>query len=168
MRTLVIHPTDITTDFLKVIYADKGWTVVNEDKSKAELIELIEAHDRIVMLGHGTEDGLLGFKWYAVDNSLVKYLRSKECVCVWCHAKGFVERYKLKGFYTDMFISEVYEAMYHNVKATAEEIEDSNNSFANALSRAIDTESVRDNTLELYEDNSLVSSFNRKRLYFKS
>lgn len=33
MKTLVIHPQDKSTDFLKEIYSDKNWTVLNKNTS---------------------------------------------------------------------------------------------------------------------------------------
>lgn len=59
MKTLVIHPKDITTDFLSDIYSDKDWTVININVSKSFLKKQIKEHDRIVMLGHGTGEGLV-------------------------------------------------------------------------------------------------------------
>ncbi len=60
MKILIIHPDDPTTDFLSQIYAqfvDK--TVVKGGITKSELRELIESHDRILLLGHGSPYGLL-------------------------------------------------------------------------------------------------------------
>lgn len=37
MKTLAIHPKDITTDFLSEIYSDKDWTVITENISKKKL-----------------------------------------------------------------------------------------------------------------------------------
>ena len=60
MKTLIIHPKDSTTTFLKHIYApilDKTIVTVGIDKS--ELRELIYNHDRVIMLGHGSPWGLM-------------------------------------------------------------------------------------------------------------
>ena len=59
MKTLVIHPKDKTTDFLKTIYHGRGWTVINGGCTKADVDKAIEEHDHIIMLGHGTPQGLL-------------------------------------------------------------------------------------------------------------
>ncbi len=75
MKTLVIHPKDSTTDFLSEIYSDKNWTVVNTNVSKKFLKEQIKSHDRIVMLGHGTESGLIGFDKFIIDSTWVYLLR---------------------------------------------------------------------------------------------
>ena len=60
-KVLVIHPFAFhPTRFLEPIYAkipDK--TVITGGKTKEEICELIRSHDRILMMGHGGEDGLL-------------------------------------------------------------------------------------------------------------
>jgi hypothetical protein len=167
MKTLVIHPDDTSTDFLKVIYDDKDWNVITSHKSKSQLKDLIQEHDRIVMLGHGSGGGLIGDLGYEIDGSLADTLRPKKCVFVWCHAKSFVEKYNLKGFYTDMFISELYEAMFHAVKSSANEVYESNHSFARAFNRGIDADDILTETMKGYDDTSLVAKFNKDRLYFK-
>ena len=59
-RTLVIHPKDKSTDFLKVIYANKpDWTVVTGNMTTEDVNDLITQHDHIIMMGHGTPQGLL-------------------------------------------------------------------------------------------------------------
>lgn len=59
-RKLVIHPKDRTTDFLKVIYAGRDdMTVINGGVTKETVKKAIDAHDHIIMMGHGTPQGLL-------------------------------------------------------------------------------------------------------------
>jgi len=55
MKTLVIHPNDETTEFLNKIYEDKDWKVMSFELTKAALTKQIAVHDRIVMLGHGSD-----------------------------------------------------------------------------------------------------------------
>ena len=51
---------------LKAVYEGKGYDVINDGSiSQEDLIKAIEEHDTIIMLGHGTPDGLL-----AVDKKL--------------------------------------------------------------------------------------------------
>lgn len=140
MKTLVIHPKDVTTDFLSIIYADKDWTVINSQTSRSTIKKAIKAHDRIIMLGHGTEEGLIGFdkRGFVVNSSMIYVLREKECVCIWCNADHFVKRYRLIGFYTGMIISEYEEALMFSVKADSKEIDDSNTLFAESVKNAID------------------------------
>lgn len=60
MNKLIIHPEDRSTDFLKVIYDGRDdTTVITGGKTTEEVNEAIKSHDHIVMLGHGTPQGLL-------------------------------------------------------------------------------------------------------------
>jgi hypothetical protein len=59
MKTLVIHPKDRTTDFLKPIYHGRGYTVITGGCTKADVAKAIDEHDHIIMMGHGTPQGLL-------------------------------------------------------------------------------------------------------------
>lgn len=174
MKTLVIHPKDPTTDFLSEIYSDKGWTVINSNVSKKILKEQIKAHDRIVMLGHGSNKGLFGFNRLVIDSNLVYLLREKKCVCIWCNADEFVNKYELKGFYTGMIISEYEEAIECNVPTTIDCVNQSNKDFAFAIKNSIDCDDMLKKVIELYRsktslieavDMHSVHYFNVNRLY---
>lgn len=168
MKTLVIHPKDTSTDFLSDIYSGKDWTVITTNISKSKLKTLIKEHDRIVMLGHGTENGLIGFDRFVINSELVYLLREKHCVCIWCNADKFVEKYKLKGFYTGMIISEDIEANMYCVKATYDEIKESNKLFATAIKESIDSENS-ENMVEkaksIYNLDTYIVKFNKENLY---
>jgi hypothetical protein len=166
MKTLVIHPKDSSTDFLSTIYSDKDWTVINTNTSKKFLKEQIKLHDRIIMLGHGTPCGLLGFNRFVIDSTLVYLLREKDCVCIWCNADLFVEKYKLKGFYTGMIISEFEEAMYFTVRTDDDDIDFSNSLFANAIKESIDNVDMLSNVKRIYDGVSPVITYNKKNLYY--
>lgn len=168
MKTLVIHPKDSTTDFLSVIYSDKDWTVINSNTSKKILKEQIKTHDRIVMLGHGTEKGLIGFDRLVIDSKWVYLLREKICVCIWCNADVFVEKYGLKGFYTGMIISEYEEAIMCCVHTNSFWISESNTDFALAIKNSIDAENMLEKAKLLYEGNTSVVEFNRNNLYYEA
>ena len=111
MKTLVIHPKDLTTDFLCPIYESiECKTILRSGLSKDEVADQISVHDRIIMLGHGSPNGLFAVgqficgNSYIIDNSLAKLLAEKdENIYIWCHANKFVENSNLKGFYTGMF-----------------------------------------------------------------
>ena len=52
MKTLIIHPDDPSTDFLKPIYEHiTNATIVTGGISKKEVNQLIEQHDCIYMMG---------------------------------------------------------------------------------------------------------------------
>lgn len=167
MKTLVIHPKDESTDFLKAIYADKNWTIINDNPSHSKLKTLIKEHDRIIMLGHGSQDGLYGFDRFVIDSTLVYLLREKECVCIWCYAHQFVEKYGLKGFHTDMFISELDEAFLMGVDCfSPSEINESNIKFAEIVNQYIDEANCLELIKNDYEPINEVVKYNRDRLYY--
>lgn len=167
MKTLVIHPKDITTDFLSDIYSDKDWTVININVSKSFLKKQIKEHDRIVMLGHGTGEGLIGFKRLIIDSNYVYLLRDKITVCIWCNADNFVKKYNLKGFYTGMIISEMDEANCYSLYETSQaNITASNILFATAIKNAIDSDDMLSVVQQKYkkDDNNIVN-FNKERIW---
>ena len=146
MSTLIIHPKDPSTDFLKPIYApikDKSgiWGGIR----KTHLMKLIEDHERIIMLGHGSPRGLLSMGQfymagnYIIDWSMVELLSQKtQNIFIWCHADQFVQGYGLQGLFSGMFISEVSEAFYCGLKnCTQKVIDESNSLFADIVSRNI-------------------------------
>lgn len=180
MRTLFIHPTDPTTEFLNSVYADY---VGNEDVSvlegtrihHSELEEAIRNADRIVFLGHGTEYGLVelyrddngnprNFN-YVITSRDLQLFRDKEVLCIWCNANIFAERYDLNAFYTGMFVSEVDEAVNYCLPPSQEMIDASNNLFVNILSRCVfdDISSIRGIIDRGYIDNNNpIICFNRE------
>ena len=167
MKTLVIHPDDRSTDFLKVIYEGKGYTVETDReilRSPKQVKELIKKHDRIMMMGHGHPYGLF---FTCINPEMVYLLREKECVCIWCNADKFVERYGLRGFYTGMFISEVGEAGYFRIETTQEKIDYSNNLFVEHLREVIDSPNVLTEIKSSYVGECPVIKFNNERLYYK-
>lgn len=165
MKTLVIHPDDRSTDFLKEIYAGKGYTVVTDKnilRSPSEVKKLIKEHGRIMMMGHGYPGGLF---FTCINSEMVYLLREKLCVCIWCNADKFVEKYGLRGFYTGMFISEVGEARYFGIQTTQEAVTESNELFASLLRERIDSLNVLNEIKSSYIGDSPVIQFNNQRLY---
>lgn len=168
MGTLVIHPDDRSTDFLSAIYEGKDWTVMRHYVSSNEIKDAIKAHDRIIMMGHGSDEGLYGkYGGLLITSELVYLLREKYCVCIWCYAKEFFEKYKLKGKYTDMIISELEEANYMNVAtANASHILQSNNLFALTMRDFVNDEITLGEAIEQYKDDTNpVIEYNRVRIF---
>jgi len=181
MKTLVIHPEDKSTDFLRPIYQNiKGATVLTKDVSSARLEKEIRAHDQILMMGHGTPSGLMnvarvGEGAFAIGKQHVEILRNKRCIFIWCNADQFVERYQLKGLYTGMFISEVSEAIFCKVPADQGTVDASNFRFADLLGNVLTEaptdydhvfEHVKTTYGELAEVNE-IASYNNQRWYFE-
>ena len=181
MKTLVIHPDDKSTYFLCPIYQTiQDKTVLRKGVSKNEIKEQIKIHDRIIMLGHGSPDGLFAvgqFKTdnsYIIDSSLSDMLAEKEeNVYIWCHANKFVEKFDLKGFYTGMFVSEILEALYCELPLIEQMVVDeSNDGFSKIVSNHInDSKSdIYTNTIKEYQiiaNRNLVAAYNIIRIYSK-
>jgi len=170
MKTLVIHPDDRSTDFLKQIYEGRDFTVVTKHKrdadySRKEFIQQVKDHDRIIMMGHGYPGGL--FMSY-IDSTVVYLLREKECVCIWCNADQFVNKYGLKGFFTGMFISEVGEARWFQIQTTQESVDYSNELFTRLVTENIDNENIHSVLKENYVGDCPVIDFNNDRLYYNA
>jgi hypothetical protein len=170
MKTLIIHPDDITTQFLSECYVDNllidsDYTLVDYDMRKNELEELIKNNDRIIMLGHGSENCLYGYDKYVIDSTYVYLLKDKICIGIWCNADQFFRKYHLKGFYTGMIISEYIEAYYYNINANSDEIKESNRLFALALKSSINTKDFVDNMKSIYKGDTDLIKFNQNNLF---
>ncbi len=178
MKNLIIHPADRSTDFLKPIYENISDAIIlNGGATKDQVKELMVQHDRIIMLGHGSPFGLfsvgqfIGNNGYIVDSTMVDVLKNVECISIWCNADQFMNRHKLYGFYSGMFISEVGEAHYCGLPGTEQKtVDTSNHYFAQLLGEVINEplsviyEHIKENYGLLTEDNP-VALYNHNRLY---
>lgn len=179
MKTLIIHPKDRTTFFLDIVYENvPNKTVVTGGVTRVELVNLIQSHDRVMMLGHGTPEGLLNMgqfpdsNAYVIDRWMAPLLSEKEeNVFIWCNADQYVNKHQLKGFYSGMFISEVGEAFYCGLPGTTQDIiDESNYGFCEILGDMINEpkdviyESVKEKYGQIADGNP-VALYNHKRLY---
>lgn len=177
--TLVIHPKDVTTDCLSVIYEGRGWDVIRDyNTPRKKVIKQIKSHRRIVMLGHGSGGGLLAggdtdwgfyrFMHYIVDHEMASLLKKKETYSIWCFSDQFFRAHNLKGFHTGMIISEVGEerAMLGYEPLTAEEMEENMKLFCGTCAKYFDLppEEAREKILEEYVGSDPVTQFNRKNI----
>lgn len=146
MKRLIIHPKDRTTDFLKPIYAGLDATVITGGFQKDTVRKLAEGYDQVIMMGHGSPSGLFAcgqfsptFNGCIVDGSWADILAEKaNSVFIWCNADQFTAKHNLSGFFTGMFISEVFEAWVcglRNVKQS--EVDESNERFSKIMGDAI-------------------------------
>jgi hypothetical protein len=180
MKTLVIHPEDRSTDFLKPIYANiKRKTVLSKNISRNKLLAAVRSHDTIIILGHGSSSGLfnvsgIGKGVMVVGESLVEELRDKQLIAIWCNCDKFIERHDLNALYSGMFISEVSEARYCGVQGDQAMVNESNNTFAALLGRmltetSMDLGKAYDMVLESYEElgeSNIVAKYNSDRFYY--
>ncbi len=174
-NTLVIHLKDASTEFLKLIYKDKDYDVINEfqtNDSEKELREAIEKHDKIIMMGHGLPTGLInptrkgGF--VAIDHSFADLLRKKETISIWCWSDQFFRAYKIKGFHTGMIISECREQSYALGKVYLNKEQQLANmeKFSTIVGECIEKspKEMKEYILEHYNDDDEVTKFNRENI----
>jgi hypothetical protein len=184
MKTLIIHPDDRSTDFLRAVYAGiPNKKVLTGGMSIWEVDAEIQKADRVIMLGHGTPSGLLSvgqFKGgaYVVDAQSASLLEDKkECIYIWCYASDFVKRHQLKGFASGMFISEVSEADYCRVRnvngrsVTQEQVDTQCEYFCEVVGKGINLSSkeLYKFTVDAYGemlDHCPIVRYNHSRLYF--
>jgi len=171
MKTLVIHPDDRSTDFLKEIYLGRGYDVITRwDMTYPVLKAMVETHDRIMMMGHGSPSGLIGYGHIFMNPEFVKVLQTKDTVCIWCNADKYVEPNNIKGFYTGMFISEVGEARYFGINVSQDVIDHSNELFAQEMRRCVDLGNPKlicEEIKSVYVGDNEVFNFNNDRLYYR-
>jgi len=173
MKNLFVHMADESTDFLAEIYRGVPGKVIRNDIPTDEMNQLIEQHERVVMMGHGSPSGLFGIASGAIISQRnAEALRDKENIYIWCHASAFVRNYDLKGFSTGMFISEVGEAVYCGINETPalqEHVTKSNDTFASLVRENIDkpTAEIHNNVKAYYncqyQDHPVVE-YNSNRL----
>lgn len=179
--TLIIHPEDSTTVFLKDIYKDiPDKTVVQGGVTKKEIEEMIQSHDRIMMMGHGSPSGLFSVgqfpdtRIFIIDSSMTSLLEAKkDSVFIWCYADKFLESTALKGFATGMFISEIGEALICGVKSVSQDMIDTSNScFVDVVAKHVHlpahdiyTHVMRGEYMHLAKTNP-VAKYNYERMYY--
>ena len=179
MKYLVIHPKDPSTNFLSPIYANLGdKTVVTGGITKPELKVLIEIHDRILILGHGFQYGLVNpgqfprAGLFIIDESMAPILKKKSrAIYIWCHADQYVRTHGLSGICSGMFISQPDEATlfgYEDIDTGL--IDQSNNGFASIMAQWINEplNLLYDRLLLEYSklaSNNAIAKFNLKRLF---
>lgn len=176
--TLIIHPQDDSTTFLCGIYASlSDKTVITGGMTRAEVQKQIRCHDRVMMLGHGSQLGLFSVGRfpeaypYIIDRAVVQSLRSKAGnVYIWCNADCFVRDHGLTGFFSGMFCSEVSECQYFGVGSTQDLVDESNYGFSEIVAKHLDEPPVVFYKNVLHEYGRLakrnpVAEYNHSRLY---
>lgn len=175
-NTLVIHPEDETTACLKALYKDKDWDVISDiHTSDKEVREAIQSHDRIIMLGHGTPQGLLcsdgsdRFARYIIDTSHGELFKGKDTFSVWCNSDRYFRALGLHGFHTGMIISEVGEewVVFGSAPLDDTEMRWNMEDFCRAVAEGIELtpEQCKAHILEQYNRLDAVTIYNRTNLF---
>ena len=179
MKTLIIHPSDPSTGFLDVVYAPiQDKTVITGGYTQNEVRRLIDKHDRIIMMGHGSPRGLFSVNqfWdtygYIIDHTMVDILKQKDnSVFIWCNADRFVRTHGLQGYFSGMFISEVVEARYCGLWGiTQDMVDESNYGFCEIMAKHINEEKdlIFENVGKEYgliAETNNVAKYNHQRLF---
>lgn len=179
MKTLIIHPEDESTAFVKEIYKNAKYdTLIEKDLTKGQIIDEIMSHDKIIMVGHGSPEGMFSVgkfpatHGYVIDKSFVPYFKQKkDCLYLWCNADRFVEKYDLKGSYSGMFISELGETYFCGVDVDQEQMDEANKFFCQTFSRYL-TEDIKEaysyvkNTYSSKAKENPVINYNSKKIYY--
>lgn len=174
----IVHANDPTTRFLSQLYEQRGDVTahITEASTKAAVQRAIREGNALMMLGHGNEYGLFSapnkkgkFERLLISDRDVQFLRDKTCICIWCHANQFAEKYGLHGLFSGMIISELQEAIDYNIVVTKEEIDRVMNAFTRHLKDCIDRYDLKEIPLRMSELDTIrseLSTFNYSHLYY--
>ena len=174
---LIIHPQDSTTAFLRTIYETaEGVTCLSGNESRKALASMLfhlPAGTTIMLLGHGSGDGLFRkenreYRCY-VGQPMAYSLRRHPVIGIWCHANQFAVRLRLHGLFTGMFISEMEEAEAYGVKTTEDEIGRENERFASILRQVLNEGGcfarMKERIIQLGAPSTDLTRFNYNSLY---
>ena len=178
MKSLIIHPADESTDFLRSVYAHlENATLITGTLNNKQISEALQKAERTILLGHGLVSGLLSANQFyedrltVVDDEHAPLLKGKpNSIYIWCNADVFVRRNKLSGFHSGMFISEMTEAQYLSVDTTEEQINFSNTLFAEIVGKNIHLSALEllhevQKHYGAFRDINPVIDYNIQRLY---
>lgn len=149
---IVIHPKDRTTLMLGMLYEGLPYQKLDATLSKNQLrssLYPIPSSEPIMLLGHGTEDGLFTREddtknefTKLIDHSFSHILKKHNgrIFAIFCHAKDFAEKEHLHGLFSGMIISEMSEAELYGIPTTMEELDNENIKLAMNLRMLLDKE----------------------------
>lgn len=174
---LIIHPTDDSTDFLRVLYEGRdGIRCLCGDESRKQLNRILfhlAPGEPIMMLGHGTDAGLFrleegAYRCY-IGRSMAYSIRKHPIIGIWCHANLFAEQFGLHGLFSGMIISDLQEAREYGVPATEEELHQENRllaaTLAGLLKAAVPYPEIPARMREAVGDGPAVRRFNYTSFY---
>lgn len=180
---LVIHPKDKTTTVLSLLYEGMEVRLLDQTSNSATIKRVLNhtpKQERIMMLGHGMDKGLLTrdndeqdvFHRLMVHHPHAYYLRKHEgnIVAVWCNADLFARKEGLHGLFTGMIISELGEALIYGVDTTQEELERETPKLIKRLRLLLDEEiplhEIPERILGMDDVHSPLTEFNYKNFFY--
>lgn len=180
---LVIHPKDKTTSMLSILYEGLEHTRVDQSNSKKEVCHIlnhIPCHKRIMLLGHGSDNGLFSrnddccdvFDRLIVYHPHAYYLRKhgSNIVAIWCNANLFAEKERLHGLFTGMIVTEMSEASLYGINTSQEELDNENVKLAERLRLLLDENvplpDIPSRILALDDIHSPLTEFNYRNFHY--
>ena len=131
------------------------------------LMRDVQEHDRIVLMGHGCDEGLYDGYNILVGMDFVEVLKSKTVIGIWCHAERFAVKYQVPGLFTGMIISEDQEANMYSVACTEDQLGTSN-TMLSIMVNCLLSDVPAEEALLFYTDlnrDCPVRTFNQERLF---
>lgn len=190
MKTLVLHIGDASKDFLKLIYQDISQKkVITDFISREDLLNEIENHDAIIIMGNGGSNGIWGLNFTDdnfIDSSILNYLKPKKSlIFIWFNSYQFLKDNNFN--HSNMlsignFISEPLEVIFLDKEVPLSDIntyesiiEHSNFTYSKQLGSLLKEYGVEDLSFiysefkKLYKSTAQqneVAAFNYERLYY--
>ena len=180
---VVIHPKDKTTSMLSVLYEGLEHTYIDQSNSKKDICHILNhvpRHERIYLLGHGSDKGLFSreddnhndFDRLMVYHPHAYYLRKHGCniVAMWCNANLFAEKEKLYGLFTGMIVTEMSEALLYSINTLQEELDRENIKLVKRLRLLLDNNvplpDIPSRILAMDDVHSQLTDFNYHNFYY--
>lgn len=140
---IVIHiDSQQDTSFLKKTYEGIDNLILLYNPTKEEVNKTLQDNpdEDVMMLGHGSSSGLFSYDWNdgdVIGAANAHLLKGRNCIGIWCWAKKFAKNYGLKGYFTNMFISNEGEARTFGFNATEEEVFNEVELFSDRINKLI-------------------------------
>jgi hypothetical protein len=139
---IVIHiDSKDDTKLLKHTYDGLSGIKLLYNPTHAEVVKALEENptERVMMMGHGSPSGLFSADWKGdvISGDDIELLKGRECIGIWCWAKKFAKQNGLKGFFTDMFISNEGEAKMYGYSAGNAEVFDEVELFSERVNKLL-------------------------------
>ena len=155
---IVIYVNSMSdTDTFHAVYENLDCKLLY-NPTREEVVKILYDNpgETLLAFGHGTPYGLLNayMDGYVIDCLMEDMLRNREVIGIWCYASMFGERARLKGFFTNMFISNPMEADLMGCGNWDEEVLfEQNKKFAVAINELIRNEVPMDTWCEILYEN---------------
>ena len=156
---IVIHiDTQHDTSLMDALYKNiKEEVTLLYNPTRAEIDETLANNptETLLCVGHGSANGLFGYGGgMAIDSKSVPLLVTREMIGIWCNASDFASVCKgVKGYFTDMFISNPNECGWFGYHGhTEKETDEQNLKFSNKISELINEGIDKSQWVEILQD----------------